>query len=285
MKNRKNLLIAVILGFTGTAVSFAGQNTFLEGVTASQIKAEAEVNPSEPAPQPEPVAEPSGGLFAINGKVSLVTVGDVSGSIIGKDSTQLNIRDGKNVTLGNISRELFGFRHLATKFSDRPRMSLYFNDPDNNPIAYAYVNLAALANTAITVDESAAPFSKRIGSYSSDVLLDIAQSLSLNLEDINAFFSVYSIYDSEGKYIARSIKSQDSTGFDLTIQRPGPKDDKGRTDWIDVAHIIVNPEWQIEVTDPEFVAAGEPGKLDPRLLVMMPAFKHFINNELMNKAE
>ena len=285
MNNKKYILIAGILWLTGAAGAFAGQTPFLEGVTASGLKAAAEENSSEPAPQPEPAYQPAGDLFTMPEKVSLVTVGDVAGGIIGGDGTQLNLKDENNVSLGKISREIGGFRHFMTKYSDRPRMSLYFNDTNGDPIAYAYVNLAALANTAITVDESIAPFSKRIGSYHSDVLLDIAQSLSINLQDINEFFSVYSIYDSEGKYIARSIKSQDSTGFDLTIQRPGPEDEKGHTIWVDVAHIIVNPEWQIQITDPEFVVSGQPGKLDPRLLVMMPAFKHFITNELMNNAE
>ncbi|MCX5791986.1 MAG: hypothetical protein NTY45_07190 [Elusimicrobia bacterium] len=283
MKNKKNLVIAAILCFTGAAVSYAGQNQYLKGAAAFQLARSGEVS-SEAVPQPEPPSQPDQGSFSIAGKISLVAAGDVAGSIIGKDSTQLNVYDGKNASLGQISRELFGFRHLATKFSDRPRMSLYFNDPEGNPVAYAYVNLAALANTAITVDESVAPFSKRIGSYHSDVLLDIAQSLSINLEDINSFFSVYSIYDLDGKYIARSIKSQDSTGFDLTVQRPGPMNANGKTDWIDVARIIVSPEWQIQIVDPEFVVAGQPGKLDPRLLVMMPAFKHFINNELLSGA-
>ncbi|MCX5784203.1 MAG: hypothetical protein NTX59_00785 [Elusimicrobia bacterium] len=277
MNSKKLLAVLGIICFAGVSASFAEQARPLEGISAGMIKAEEQADIT-------PVAPPSAGLFTLPAKVTLVTVGDVAGGIIGADGTQLNLKDENNISLGKISRELGGFRHLVTKFSDRPRMSIYLRDPDNNSVAYAYVNLTAWANHAITVDESVAPFSKRIGSFNSDVMLDIAKSLSINLEGMDAFFSVFSIYDSEGDYIARSVKSGDSTGFDFTIQRPGPENDKGRKTWVDVAHLIVNPNWQIEIVDPDFVVPGQPGKLDPRLLVMIPAFKHFVTNELMGNA-
>ncbi|MFA6435191.1 MAG: hypothetical protein WCW52_10895 [Elusimicrobiales bacterium] len=276
MNSKKVLAIFSMICFTGVAASFAQQADWPSDADSSAAV--------ESATQIEvaPVPQPSAALFMLPEKTSLIPVGTVNGQIIGNDSTMLQVKDDNNADLGSIHRELGGFRHFVTRWTDRPRMSVYFNDPDGNPISYAYIDLTAWAARSITVDESVTPFSQRIGTFHSDISLDIAKSLSKDLDGIDDFFSVYSIYDKDGKYIARCVKSGDSTGTDFTIQRPDPKSKKGETAWIEVAHLIVNPEWQIEISEPDFVVPGQSGKLDPRLLVIVPALRYFVTNDARN---
>lgn len=172
-------------------------------------------------------------------------------------------------------------RFTAKHLGLRPRMTLQLWDgPEKKMLASATADLITYAYTVNVVDQQG----RHLGSFKEDLLAAFANNNSEVIHgDLGKFASFYGIYDNESRLVARSIKSQDSTGVDFYIQR-AVYDEKGaeiiRFDADKpVAHMAKVPEWRVDILEPAFMGADQPGKIDPRVLIMIPAYQNFVSKE------
>jgi hypothetical protein len=279
---RKNCLaLSVLLGLPGLSLA--------EGLPAvsfdpSAFLQQARVAVQEaPAPKIEtvavPDAAPSAKPFTLPEKTMLVSEARISGSLLGSEDTKLRIT-ANGQTIGTLVRELIGVKHFVSKaLGWRPRLTVYLKDGNGNDIAYAKSDLISYTYTVHVMDKGG----QLIGTFKSDLLQEYAEAHSDVLHgDLSKYASFYGIYDKDDKLIGRSVKSQDPTGMDFHIHKARYDADGDLTGFETenpVAHITKSPEWLITVNDPSFVVPGQAGMLDPRLVVMIPAFQNFVSKE------
>lgn len=202
---------------------------------------------------------------------------------VGVLGTKLTITDGAGARYGHLKTVFWDLERWTSKtLGITPRMDVELWSPDEKTlVAHADADLVSYAYTVHVEDGNG----EDLGSFKSDLWVEVANDFSdIAKGELTRYASFYGIFDSEGTLIARSVKSQDATGAVFYIQRAVYAD--GELTGYDlsgpVASISSNNGWNIQLLQPDFVQAG-PGKLDPRVLVMIPAYKNFVGKAKLKR--
>ncbi|MFA6030576.1 MAG: hypothetical protein WC969_12035 [Elusimicrobiota bacterium] len=200
---------------------------------------------------------------------------------IGVLGTKLTLKNLNEGVLGHLKTQFWDFeRWTSSALGIVPRMDVELWSPDEKTcVAHADSDVVSYTYTVHVTAGCSMTHGPDLGYFQSDLWSELANSFSdVAKHELTKYASFFGIHDSEGKLIARSIKSQDQTGVIFYVQR-AVYDESGDLTGYDIDHPVASISssngWNLQVLQPEFVQAG-PGKMDPRLLVMIPGYKTFI---------
>jgi hypothetical protein len=228
---------------------------------------------------------PQAPAFVLPDNVVLFSEGRTLGALGTKLKIMHQTGDRQSEIVGYLKEAIVDFRRFTAKHLGlRPRMTIQLWDgKEKGMIASATADLVTYAYTVNVRDEQG----NLLGYFKEDLLAAITNNHSDIISgDLGKYASFYGLYDSEGKLVARSVKSQDNTGLDFYVERAIYDADGNLTGFDSkkpVAHMAKTPEWKIDTLDASFVVAGQPGKLDPRVLVMIPAYQNFVSKERLRE--
>lgn len=276
----KTLMLAVLLASAALPAAAAGPDLSLPTPAAAlQVAAQTEAPAiADAAPLTTPAqAGAEYPAFTLPTFVKLFEDSRAIG-VLGTKLTLKNLQEG---VLGHLKTQFWDFeRWTSSALGIVPRMDVELWSPDEKTcVAHADSDVVSYTYTVHVTAGCSMTHGPDLGYFQSDLWSELANSFSdVAKHELTKYASFFGIHDSEGKLVARSIKSQDQTGVIFYVQR-AVYDDGGDLTGYDVDHPIASISssngWNLQVLQPEFVQAG-PGKVDPRLLVMIPGYKTFI---------